>query len=131
MLLVNNSPTFVSTTCRSCLNVIIGRNIMWLWWRVSKMTAESRKKKKGRGGELNLGMKVVARKLWNTVKTRFLLKIQQYYLQRLQQYCHNCGMWGCERDVNIKGFLLKIPLGPIRRILKSHLTWNNEKKQFT
>lgn len=40
-------------------------------------------------------------------------------------------MGGCERDVNIKGFLLQIPQGPIRRILKSHLTQNNENKQLT
>lgn len=40
-------------------------------------------------------------------------------------------MAGCERDVNIKRPLLKIPLGPITGILKSHLTHNNENKQLT
>lgn len=40
-------------------------------------------------------------------------------------------MGGCEQDVNIKMLLLKIPLGPITGILKSHLTRNNENKQLT
>lgn len=30
-----------------------------------------------------------------------------------------------------QGLLLEIPPGPIRRILKSHLTQNNENKQLT
>lgn len=40
-------------------------------------------------------------------------------------------MIGCERDVDIKALLLKIPLGPISSSFKSHLTHNNENKQLT